>query len=97
MIAMSVLLMVVFGIWLGAVTIGLMFKLVFALVGGLFSMVGALLGMFFGGIALLIAVPIVALALLPVCLPVIVLAAVVWAIVRAARGPAQPAAVNARG
>jgi ABC-type microcin C transport system permease subunit YejE len=97
MLAMSVLLMVVVGLWIGAALIGLVFKLVFTLIGGLFSAVGALLGIFFGGVALLIAAPIVALALLPVCLPVIVLAAVVWAIVRMARGPSpQPVAVNAR-
>jgi hypothetical protein len=40
--------------------------------------------------------PIVALALLPLCLPVILFVAVVWAIVRIARGPAHPAPVNAR-
>jgi hypothetical protein len=96
MLAMSVLLMVVVGLWIGAALIGLVFKLVFTLIGGLFSVVGALLGVFFGGVALLIAAPIVALALLPACLPLIVLAAVVWAIVRMARGPSQPVAVNAR-
>jgi len=96
MIAMSVLLMLVVGIWLAVATIGLVFKLTFTLIGGLFSVVGALLGIVFGGIALLVAAPIVALALLPLCLPVIVLAAIIWAIVRLARGPAHPAQAGAR-
>jgi hypothetical protein len=98
MFAISVLLMLVVGLWLSVAMIGLVFKLTFALVGGLFSVVGAVLGLLFGGLALLIAAPIVALALLPICLPVILLAAVVWAIVRIARGPAHsaPAPVNVR-
>lgn len=95
MFAISVLLMLIVGVWLGVAMIGLVFKLAFALIGGLFSLVGAVLGLVFGGVALLIAAPIVALALLPLCLPVILLVAIVWAIVRLARGPAQPAPVNA--
>jgi hypothetical protein len=91
MIAMSVLLMLVVGVWLAAATIGLVFKLAFALIGGLFSVVGALLGFVLSGLALMIVAPIVALALLPLCLPVIVLVAVVWAIVRSTHRPAAPA------
>ena len=95
MFAISVLLMLIVGVWLGVALIGLVFKLAFALIGGLFSLVGAVLGLVFGGLALLIAAPIVALALLPLCLPVILLVAVVWAIVRLARGPVPAAPVNA--
>lgn len=94
MFAMSVLLMLVLGVWLAVATIGLVFKLAFGLIGVLFSVVGAVLGVVFGGIALLIAAPLVALALLPLCLPVIVLVAVIWAIVRIARGPAPTAPAN---
>ncbi|MET3652861.1 hypothetical protein [Dyella japonica] len=96
MFAMSVLLMLVVGVWLAIAMIGLVFKLTFTLIGGLFSVIGALLGVVFGGIALLVMAPIVALALLPLCLPVILFVAVVWAILRIARGPAHPAPVNAR-
>jgi magnesium-transporting ATPase (P-type) len=95
MIAMSVLLMLVVGIWLAAALVGLVFKLTFALIGGLFSVIGGVLGLLFGGVALLVVAPIVALAVLPICLPAIVLVAVVWAIVRMARGPAQPVASTA--
>ena len=94
MFAMSVLLMLVLGAWLAVATIGLVFKLTFGLIGLLFSLIGAVLGVVFGGIALLIAAPLVALALLPLCLPVIVLVAVVWAIVRTTRGPAPAAPAN---
>lgn len=95
MFAMSVLLMLVLGVWLAVATIGLVFKLTFGLIGVLFSLIGAVLGVVFGGIALLIVAPFVALALLPLCLPVIVLVAVVWAIVRITRGPAPTVPVNA--
>lgn len=93
MIAMSVLLMLVVGIWLVAAFIGVVFKLTFTLIGGLFHIVGAMLGLLFGGLALLIVAPIVALALLPLCLPVMLLVAVVWAIVRASRHSTTPAPV----
>ena len=96
MIAMSVLLMLVVGFWLVAALVGAVFKLTFALIGGLFSIVGAALGLLFGGVALLVAAPIVALALLPFCLPVILLVAIVWAITRAAHRPAPPAPATAR-
>jgi hypothetical protein len=91
MIAMSVLLMLVVSLWVAVALIGLVFKLTFALIGGLFSVVGAVLGLLFGGLALLIIAPLVALALLPFCLPVILLVAVVWAVARSARRPATPA------
>jgi hypothetical protein len=78
-------------LWVAVALIGLVFKLTFALIGGLFSVVGAVLGLLFGGLALLIIAPLVALALLPFCLPVILLVAVVWAVARSARRPATPA------
>lgn len=90
MIAMSVLLMLFVGVWLTAAFVGLVFKLAFGLIGGLFSLVGAVLGLLFGGVALLVVAPIVALALLPFCLPLILLVAVVWAIARGSRRHATP-------
>ena len=94
MIAMSLILMLVMGLWLTAAVIGVVFKLTFALIGGLFSIVGAVLGLLFGGLALLVIAPIVALAVLPFCLPLILLVAVIWAIARAAHRPAPPAAAT---
>lgn len=92
MITMSVLLMLFAGLWLVVALVGIVFKLTFALIGGLFHLVGAMLGLVFGGLALLIVAPIVALAILPFCLPVILLVAVIWAIARSHR-TAAPAAV----
>lgn len=94
MIAISLILMLVMGLWLVAAVIGVVFKLTFALIGGLFSIVGAVLGLVFGGLALLVIAPIVALAVLPFCLPLILLVAVVWAIARATHRPAPPAAAT---
>lgn len=91
MIAFSVLLMLFVGLWLVLAVIGAAFKLTFVLVGGLFHLIGAALGVLFGGLALLIVAPIVALAVLPFCLPVIFLVAIVWAIARASRRPAPTA------
>ena len=96
MIAINLLLMLVVTLWLMAAVIGVVFKLTFALIGGLFSIVGAALGLLFGGLALLVIAPFVALAVLPFCLPLIVLVAVVWAIARATHRPAAPAPVTAR-
>ncbi len=96
MIAISLLLMLVLTLWLMAAVIGVVFKLTFALIGGLFSIVGAALGLLFGGVALLVIAPLVALAVLPFCLPVILLVAVVWAIARAMHRPVSPAPMTAR-
>ncbi|MFC4525213.1 hypothetical protein ISN76_03095 [Dyella halodurans] len=96
MIAISLLLMLVVTLWLTAAVVGVVFKLTFALIGGLFSIVGAALGLLFGGVALLVIAPIVALAVLPFCLPVLLLVAVVWAIARATHRPASPAPATAR-
>lgn len=97
MIAISLLLMLAMTFWLMAAVIGVVFKLTFALIGGLFSIVGAVLGLLFGGLLLLVIAPIVALAVLPFCLPVILLLAVVWAIARAAQRPTPPAPAPATG
>lgn len=96
MIAISLLLMLVVTLWLMAAVIGVVFKLTFALIGGLFSIVGAVLGLLFGGVALLVVAPIVALAVLPFCLPVILLLALVWAIARASQRSPPPAAAAGR-
>jgi hypothetical protein len=93
MITMSVLLMLFVGLWLAVALIGTVFKLTFALVGGLFHLIGAVLGLVFGGLALLIVAPIIALAVLPFCLPVILLVAVIWAIARSSHRTATPANV----
>jgi len=86
MIGMCMAVLLVVGtLWVAGALLGMAFKLAFALVGGLFGLVAGVLGLLLGGIALLVAAPFVALALLPVCLPVLLLAALVWAIARGTR------------
>lgn len=58
---------------------GVMLRLVFGLVGLVFSAIGAVVGVVFS----LILLPFV---LLPVLLPVLLIAGLIWLIVRAARG-----------
>lgn len=90
MFALSVIVMTVLALWLAGSLIGLVFKCVFAVVGGVFGIIGAALGLLFGGLALLIAAPVVLLALLPLWLPVLLLGALVWLVVRAGRHAPSP-------
>ena len=85
MIALTILVMVIAGLWLLAATLGLVFKLTFALVGGVLGVIGALAGLVVGMIGLLIAAPLVLLALLPIGLPTMLLVGLVWLVVRAMR------------
>jgi len=91
MFELGILVLVVVGAcWLfGALVAGL-FKLTFGLIGALF---GGLFGLFFVGLAAVLVVPIVLFALfalLPLMLPALCIAALVWLIVRASR-PHDPA------
>jgi hypothetical protein len=92
MLEFALLVLVVGGaLWLfGALVIGI-FKLTFGLLAALF---GGLFGMFALGAVALLVLPIVLFALLPVLLPVLFVAGLVWLIVHASRThqePPQPA------
>lgn len=80
-------------LWFMGSLIGLVFKLVFGLIGGVFSLVGGVIGVVFGALALLVIGPLVMLAMLPALLPVLMIAGLVWLVVRATRRPmvVQPA------
>lgn len=78
MFVLSVIVMTVLALWLAGSLIGLVFKCVFGIIGAAF-------GLLFGGLALLIAAPFVLLALLPLFLPVLLLAGLVWLVVHAGR------------
>lgn len=81
--------------FLFAAVIGAMFKLAFGLFGAMFGVFGALLGGMFSlfglGIAALVIVPVFFALLLPMLLPVLFLAGIVWLVVHASRksAPAQ--------
>lgn len=85
--------------WILLKTIAGVFSLVGSLIGAVFSVVGGVLSAVAGVLGVLILLPIALLALLfgallPVLLPLALLAGLVWLIARAARAP-QPAAVPA--
>jgi hypothetical protein len=86
MIELCVLVLLAVGaLWFAFALIGLVFKAVFAVVGGLFGLVAGMLGLLVGGVVMLAVAPIVLLALLPFCLPLLLLVGLVWAIAHAAR------------
>jgi hypothetical protein len=85
MIVAAILVLAV--LWLMGAVVGAVFKLVFGLIGGVFTIIGGALGILFGGVALLVIGPIVALAMLPALLPLLLVAGLVWLIVRATRKP----------
>lgn len=96
MFGFFVLLMVLLAFWIVGSLIGAVFKLVFGLIGGVFSMLGGLIGLLIGGVVLLAVMPVIALALLPLWLPLLFVATVIWLIVRAASRPTAPPATPAR-
>jgi hypothetical protein len=85
MFVMTAVVFTVVGLWIVGAVIGAIFKLVFGIIGGIFTLIGGLIGVVFGGLALLIVGPLVLLAMLPVFAPVLLLALIVWLIVRANR------------
>ncbi|MGH8216210.1 MAG: hypothetical protein ACREPZ_11025 [Rhodanobacteraceae bacterium] len=88
MFELGVLLLVGFGaFWLFAALIVGVFKLTFGLLGAIF---GGLFGMFAIAIVGLLVLPIVLFALLPVLMPLLFVAGLVWLIVHASRTPSEP-------
>ena len=88
MLEFGLLVLVVGGmLWLsGALIVGV-FKLTFGLLGALF---GGLLGLFALTAAALLVLPIVVFALLPLLLPALCIAGLVWLIVHASRTHQEP-------
>jgi hypothetical protein len=93
MIELMLIAVMVGALWIVGSVIGLVFKLVFCLVGGMFHLLAGAIGLFIGGLVMLLVLPIIALSLLPVALPALLVFGLVWAIVHAGRKPAaaQPA------
>ncbi|MGH8113450.1 MAG: hypothetical protein ACREPS_00135 [Rhodanobacteraceae bacterium] len=88
MFGLGVLLVIVFGaFWLFAALIGGLFKLTFGIIGALF---GGLFGLFALSIVALLVLPIVFFALLPLLMPVLFIAGLVWLIVHASRTHPEP-------
>jgi hypothetical protein len=91
MIELMLICVIVGALWIVGSLIGLIFKVVFGLIGGIFGLLAGAIGLFIGGLVMLLVLPVVALSLLPVCLPALLLFGVIWAIVHAARKPAAVA------
>jgi hypothetical protein len=77
-------------LWIAGSLIGLVFKLTFGVFHLVFGLLAGALGLLIGGLVLLLVLPIVALSLLPVCLPVLMLFGLIWAIAHVVRRPAAP-------
>jgi hypothetical protein len=94
MIELGLLALVVFvgAFWLQAAQNGGLFKRVFGFFGVMLGALGAQFGGVFAlfgiGLAALVIVPILVLALLPLLVPALCLALLVWVIVHATRKPA---------
>lgn len=82
---------VVAACWLGAALLGGLFKLAFGLVGVVF---GGLAGLFAVGVVGMVVASLVMLALLPLLLPVLFVAGLVWLIVHAAHPREQVSAAR---
>ncbi|RDS82684.1 hypothetical protein [Dyella psychrodurans] len=91
MIELMLICVIVGALWIVGSLIGLIFKVVFGLIGGIFGLLAGAIGLFIGGLVMLLVLPIVALSLLPVCLPALLLFGLIWAIVHATRKPAAVA------
>jgi hypothetical protein len=88
MIGLMVIAVMVGMLWMVGSLIGLVFKLTFGLMGGLIGLLAGGIGLFIGGLVMLLVLPIVALSLLPLCLPALVLFGLIWTIAHIARRPA---------
>ena len=96
MVTIGVLMLVLGGLWLAAAVVGVVFKLAFAVVGGVLGVVFGALGLLLGAAMLVFTVPLMALALLPALLPLLILGGAIWLIARASRRPSPAVAAPPR-
>ena len=94
MIELMLIGMMVVGLWIVGSVVSLIFKLTFGLVHVVFSLLAGAIGLFIGGLVMLLVLPIIALSLLPLCLPALLLFGLIWAIVHLARRPAATPVVR---
>ena len=94
MIMLMVIAVMVGALWIVGSLIGLVLRIAFGLVGGLIGLVAGGIGLFIGGLVMLLVLPIVALSLLPLCLPALLLFGLIWGIAHLARRPAAAPTVS---
>jgi len=78
---------IVGGFWLLLAMIGLVFKLVFSIVGGMFSLFGGLIAMGVAGLLGVVLLPIFGLLMLPPLTPLLFIGFVIWLLTRHSRRP----------
>lgn len=80
-------------LWLAVLLFGVVFKLLFVLIGGLFSILGGLVALLVGGALMLALLPLFAVMVLPLFLPLLFVVGMVYLIVHLAkRSTPAPAA-----
>jgi hypothetical protein len=94
MIGLMIVAIMVGALWMVGSLIGLVFKLTFGLVGGLIGLLAGGIGLFIGGLVMLLVLPIVALSLLPLCLPALLLFGFIWAVAHIGRRPAAAPTIS---
>jgi hypothetical protein len=94
MIELMVIAVMVGALWMLGSLIGLVFKVTFGLVGGLIGLLAGGIGLFIGGLVMLFVLPIIALSLLPLCLPALLLFGLIWAIAHIGRRSASAPTVS---
>ncbi|HTC27572.1 hypothetical protein [Dyella sp.] len=94
MIGLMIVAVMVGALWMFGSLIGLVFKVTFGLVGGLIGLLAGGIGLFIGGLVMLLVLPLVALSLLPLCLPALLLFGLIWGIAHIARRPVTAPTVS---
>jgi len=87
MFGLVLLAVVILGLWLTLSLIGLVFKLIFGLVGGMFWVFGGFIGLLFAGIFSLVLLPVAGLLMLPLLLPALVFGTLIWLLLGSSRRP----------
>ena len=94
MIGLMIVAVMVGALWMVGSLLGLVFKVTFGLVGGLIGLLAGGIGLLIGGLVMLLVLPLVALSLLPLCLPALLLFGLIWGIAHIARRPATAPTVS---
>ena len=91
MFGLLLLGLVIVGCWLSLSLIGLLFKLIFGIVGGLFGLLGGFIGLLLAGIVALAVLPLIGLLMLPLLLPALLCIGLLWLLLR---GPRRPVVIQ---
>lgn len=85
MFGLLLLALVIFGCWVSLSLIGLLFKLVFGVIGGVFGLVGGFIGLLITGVVALALLPLLGLLMLPLLIPALLCGTLLWLLLRSPR------------